>query len=205
MTGERKQLEDVTNGNCINSAVEGSADARQASSFIEPSLACKGVKCERRNSPYSLTNENRFQNRSSSGQNRVSSKGVSQNNYYSSNSGHQHYRQSSANCNNQRSEVLDDHFLCRVSWPRGVEEARQMQLFQCIVESRTDIRARILGDQKKKEKLKSIRRERFAEIKENKKQAGPQQNIATVIAKILKNKGEGLSYNPLQNMLYKNI
>ena len=60
MTGERKQLEDVTNGNCINSAVEGSADARQASSFIEPSLACKGFKCERRNSPYSLTNENRF-------------------------------------------------------------------------------------------------------------------------------------------------
>ena len=50
----------------------------------------------------------------------MSSKGVSQNNYYSSNSGHQHYRQSSANCNNQRSEVLDDHFLCKVSWPRGV-------------------------------------------------------------------------------------
>ena len=46
-----------------------------------------------------------------------------------------------------------------------------------------------------------MRRERFAQAKEGRRYFALPQSAGAVIAKVFKNKGDGLAYNPMHNML----
>ena len=50
-----------------------------------------------------------------------------------------------------------------------------------------------------------MRRERFAQAKEGRRYFALPQSAGAVIAKVFKNKGDGLAYNPMHNMLSKNV